>query len=439
VNRLSGLEPAAAQQHPSHHGEEANAVDCPKCGSANLDRAAICVSCEAELPTTPRRRGWLWRHPLLTTIAGAVVTSLIGGIFLLVKGSGDVTLIAVDKTQGHPFVPGPQDPNTPGPNVVPPLPDVPPRQDQRIRGGEPGTHGRTNGVSCDVEAHLTYLTNPAHASAAAAWAGVIGIRPGDIRTYVNRLTPVRLRFDTRVTNFDYKDGHADGFQAVLQAGTSVLADDQGVPRLKCNCGNPLLEPKGPADKGSVRSYARNPEDAWDRFDPGHVVTVTGGTHVDQFVLLDLDDGQAYRRGIGSNGGNDAPVNRGDPACGTLAVTTNCGGPGPQATPADTAALDKALRGLTDAVRGSDCKALFDLMSARTVAKLGLDNAESIANCQQSFQVLQSFGGITINDTKVVSLTGARAEISVTSTISGQTVTEQNHMVRESGNWKLDFT
>ncbi|GAB3908141.1 hypothetical protein GCM10029964_107430 [Kibdelosporangium lantanae] len=233
-------------------------MDCPKCGSANLDRAGTCENCQAELPTKPRRRGWLWRHPLVTAIAGAAVTAIIGGIVALVKDSGDVTLIAVDMTQQNIFVPGTNDPNTPGRNVVPPLPDVPPHQGQTIPGSDPGAHGRTNGISCDVEAHVTYLTNPAHASAAAAWAGVIGIHPGDIRTYISHLTPTRLRFDTRVTNFDYKDGHADGFQAALQAGTSVLVDDQGVPRMKCNCGNPLMEPTGPADKGSVRGYAKTP-------------------------------------------------------------------------------------------------------------------------------------------------------------------------------------
>ncbi|WP_132124240.1 DUF6777 domain-containing protein [Actinocrispum wychmicini] len=383
----------------------------------------------------------MWRHPLLTSVAGALVSALIGGVFLLVKSSGDVVLIGVDKTQGNPFVPGNHDPSVPGPGVVPPLPDVPPRDPnnrQRIPGGEPGGHGRSgDGVSCDVSAHLKYLTDPAHAAAAAAWAGVIGIQPADIPGYVNRLTPVRLRFDTRVTNYDYKDGHADGFQAALQAGTAVLVDDQGVPRMKCNCGNPLMEPNGPADKGSVAGYAKNPQDAWDRFDPGQVVTFTGGTHVDRFVLVDLDDGQAYQRGVGSNG-RDAPIGRGDPACGILAVTTNCGGPGPQATPADAEALDKAVRRLTDAVRNKDCKGLFDLMSARAITQLGLNSAESLSNCQQSFQALESFGGITINEIKVLSQTGARAEISITATISGQSVTEQDHMVRENGNWKVDI-
>ncbi|GAB3908144.1 hypothetical protein GCM10029964_107440 [Kibdelosporangium lantanae] len=195
----------------------------------------------------------------------------------------------------------------------------------------------------------------------------------------------------------------------------------------------------PSRQGQRARLRENPDDAWDRFDPNHVITFTKANHVDQFVLLDLDDGQAYRRGLGSNGTNDTPVNQGDPACETLAVTTNCGGPGPQNTPADAAALDRTLHGLTEAVRTGDCKTLFSLMSAATVTRLGLNTAQSVTNCRQSFQLLQSFGGLTINDIKVRSLTGARAEISVTSTISGQTVTEQNHLVRENGNWKLDFT
>lgn len=413
-------------------------MDCPKCGSANLDRAAQCVSCQAELPTVPRQRGWLLRHPLLTAVAAALVSALIGGFFVLIKGSGDVVLIGVDQTQRDSFVPGPSDPNTPSPDVVPPLADIPPRQGRNIKGTERGSHGRSgDGVSCNVEALIAYLVDPAHAQQASAWAGVIGIPPSEIRAYVTKLTPVRLRFDTRVVNYDYKDGQADGFEAVLQAGTSVLVDELGIPRMKCNCGNPLGEPGGSPDvSGDVQDFAKNPDDAWDRFDPNQVVTFTAGDSVNEFVLLDLDDGSAYRRSLGSNGKNDAAINRGDPACATLSQTTNCGGPGPQATPQDAAALDKAARRLTDAVRNSDCNALFDAMSAATVARFGLRRAESLANCQQVFQLLQTYGGITINDVKIVSQTGARAVISVTSTLDGQTFTEESHLVRENGNWKI---
>ncbi|MGH3907098.1 MAG: DUF6777 domain-containing protein, partial [Pseudonocardiaceae bacterium] len=42
--------------------------------------------------------------------------------------------------------------------------------------------------------------------------------------------------DTRVTNHGYRDGKATDRQAVLQAGTAVLVDEKGRPRVKCGCG-----------------------------------------------------------------------------------------------------------------------------------------------------------------------------------------------------------
>ena len=71
---------------------------------------------------------------------------------------------------------------------------------------------------------------------------MLGIDPADIATYVGTLTPMQLRADTRVTNHGFVDGHATSLQSVLQAGTAVLVDDHGRPRVKCGCGNPLLDP-----------------------------------------------------------------------------------------------------------------------------------------------------------------------------------------------------
>ncbi|GAP52775.1 serine/threonine protein kinase [Streptomyces azureus] len=51
-----------------------------------------------------------------------------------------------------------------------------------------------------------------------------------------------LRADTGVTNHGFRAGRAAVLQAVLQAGTAVLVDDRGVPRVRCACGNPLRPP-----------------------------------------------------------------------------------------------------------------------------------------------------------------------------------------------------
>lgn len=414
-------------------------MDCPKCGAANLDRATQCAGCEAELPTPTRvrRREW-FRHPMAVAIAASIAAALVaGGFALLSHSGGDVVLISVDRSQEHAFDPETNDPHTPSRNVTIALPEVP-GPPGRVDGTMPGVYGRSgDGVSCNVDKLVAYLKDPAHSAQAEAWAGVIGIKRADIPAYFAKLTPVRLRFDTRVTNHDYKDGDASAFQSVLQAGTSVLVDNRGVPRAKCNCGNPLLEPRGSTSGTSdIGDFARNPEDAWDSFDPRKVATFTPGKPVKQLVLLDLDDGIAYRRKVGSHGKNDAAVKRRDPSCRKLRRSTSCGGRGPQTTPQDVAALKEAVRRLTTAVRERDCNALIDSMSAEAVAQLGIGRQQSLATCEKAFRVLGSFGGLTIDNVKVVSQRGARAVISESGTLAGEPFVGEDHLVRENGNWKL---
>lgn len=416
-------------------------MDCPRCGAANLERATKCADCEAELPTVPRRRGWLLRHPLVTAVAGALVAGIIGGLFLLLKPSGgDVVLIPVDRSQNLPFVPGTNDPHTPNRNVAPAIIDAPGLGGQVADGTTPGAYGRSgDGASCNVDALVHYLTDPAHAAQAKTWAGIIGITPDAIPTYFAKLTPVRLRFDTRVTNYDYKNGNAAAFQAVLQAGTSVLVDNRGVPRVKCNCGNPLSEPAGSTNAAAdVNQFASNPEDAWKGFEPQKVVTFSPGHPVDQLTLLDLDDGTAYQRYTGSTETNDTPIDRGNSACATLAQSASCGGPGPQTTPEDTAALEQTLRDLSAAVRNHDCNTLVNSLSSATLTKLGLGQEQLVTGCQQAFRLLDSIGGVTVNDIKIVSQNGAHATVSETDTINGQTVTGEGRLVRENGNWKVEI-
>ncbi|MDQ4005876.1 MAG: hypothetical protein M3135_06200, partial [Actinomycetota bacterium] len=76
-----------------------------------------------------------------------------------------------------------------------------------------------------------------------SWSRGNRLSVADIRPYVFELTPVVLRTDTWVTNHGYSGGRATAIQSVLQAGTAVLVDAYGVPRVKCYCGNPLLPPR----------------------------------------------------------------------------------------------------------------------------------------------------------------------------------------------------
>jgi hypothetical protein len=80
--------------------------------------------------------------------------------------------------------------------------------------------------------------------------------------YIDSLTPVLLRSDTRVTNHGFRDGWATPYQAVLQAGTAVLVDNTGVPRARCACGNPLTPPQAVP---TTPTYQGTP---WPGFTPG---------------------------------------------------------------------------------------------------------------------------------------------------------------------------
>ncbi len=167
-----------------------------------------------------------------------------------------------------------------------------------IPGDVPALYGGSrNEHVCDRQKLITFLQqNP---DKAAAWAGVLGIDTADIATYIGTLTPLQLRADTRVTNHGFVNGHATSLQSVLQAGTAVLADDQGRPRVKCGCGNPLLDPIAtpvtPVYSG----------DDWPGFDPGNLSAVTSASvRVARFVVYDLRTGETFYRPRGTDGDED---------------------------------------------------------------------------------------------------------------------------------------
>lgn len=182
-------------------------------------------------------------------------------------------------------------------------------------GGEPGLYGGTRQEGeCDRDQMVSFLTDPANRDQAAAWAQSQGLEADEVGDYIEGLTPVRLLADTRVTNHGYDAGSATPYQAVLQAGTSVLVDDQGVPRARCYCGNPLGPPEpvtatdtGPGD---LEDMVENPDDAWEGFDPAEVLVVEPGETMDSLVVVDIETGETYERPVGTTGSDDPPA---DPA------------------------------------------------------------------------------------------------------------------------------
>lgn len=180
-----------------------------------------------------------------------------------------------------------------------------------VSGATEGLYGGTLDTgSCDPAKLVDFLErNPAKG---AAWAAVVGIQPGEIRSYVATLTPVILRTDTRVTNHGWVNGRANPIPAVLQAGTAVLVDRYGQPVAKCYCGNPLSPPK--AISKPVYTGTR-----WTGFSPTSITVINQSTTViNVFVLVDPRTGERFGRPAGTDGSDDGPV---PPTSGSTTSTT----------------------------------------------------------------------------------------------------------------------
>ncbi|TWF79792.1 hypothetical protein FHX44_115727 [Pseudonocardia hierapolitana] len=149
-----------------------------------------------------------------------------------------------------------------------------------VSGDAPGLYGGVEANSCDVAAMQAFLrTHPDHA---AAWAAALMIEPSQIDEHFASLTPVSLQTDTAVTNHGFDSGAATPIQSVLQAGTAVLVDAVGLPRVRCYCGNPLQTP----------ASRRNPRYVgvrWDGFDAQSVTQIaTASTVIQQFVIVERE-------------------------------------------------------------------------------------------------------------------------------------------------------
>ena len=102
------------------------------------------------------------------------------------------------------------------------------------------TYGGTGTNICDVEKMIEFLTY--YEDRGRAWAEIQGIDFENLAEYLRALTPVFVTQDINVRMYGFKDGAAYGYDAVIGAGTALLIDDQGIPRARCACGNPLLPP-----------------------------------------------------------------------------------------------------------------------------------------------------------------------------------------------------
>ncbi len=170
-------------------------------------------------------------------------------------------------------------------------------------GSQPGLYGGTqNQSTCDREQLISFLTE--NQDKARAWAGVQGISVGDIPDFIRSLTPMRLRFDTRVTNHGFRNGRATPYQTVLQAGTAVLVDARGIPRARCACGNPLLEPRATSSAPTFTGTR------WTGFSPTNITRITVVQNIDIFVVTNITNNVStsvtFNRPSGTDGGDDSP-------------------------------------------------------------------------------------------------------------------------------------
>ncbi|THA37510.1 DUF6777 domain-containing protein [Streptomyces sp. A1547] len=180
----------------------------------------------------------------------------------------------------------------------PPLPNPTGQGIRTVNAATPGLYGGTQRLgSCDVEQQLRTLTEDD--TKAKAFAQAASIETSKIPEFLRGLTPVVLRADTRVTSHAFRDGRAAGFQSVLQAGTAVLVDDHGMPRVRCACGNPLLAPRAPKGSPVVKG------DQWSGYQTQQVIVIEPTANpVKSLVIANIADNTWLERKTGDNGAQD---------------------------------------------------------------------------------------------------------------------------------------
>ncbi|MFD4872222.1 DUF6777 domain-containing protein [Streptomyces sp. NPDC058420] len=259
-------------------------------------------------------RPW-WRSAPRVAILTAVVVAAVVLTVVFTRSDGgstntaskgEVFLQAAAKTGPDPFTKSSATENSAPPVTASPAASEPANAVRGVDGGAPGLYGGTQNVSaCDVEQQIKALQ--AAPAKNTAFASVAGVQPAGVPAYLRSLTPVQLRMDTRVTNHGYRDGVATSYQAVLQAGTAVLVDNHGVPRVRCACGNPLTPPV------AQQTTPKRTGDTWSSYRPQNVVVVTPAPRIiNIFVIYDPHNGHWFGRHHGDTGKHDhrtpPPVN-----------------------------------------------------------------------------------------------------------------------------------
>jgi hypothetical protein len=271
------------------------------------------VSTDGPRPSRSLRRRpavWLIIVGLLALAlgVGAVGAGAVGANRLDSVDATSVVAERADSAGGDPFTPPP----TPGDAASEPAPPADagsapdaegdaPTEDVPVSGDTVGLYGGTGAEACSAASMVTFFDT--HPARAAAWARAQGIEPSDIGSFLSSLTPVVLRTDTVVTNHGFRDGRANAYQAVLEAGTAVLVDEHGVPRVRCACGNPLDVPE-------ARDQVRYTGETWSELGQRPVTVIEpAAVIVESFVVVvvEQDTTVVVDRLRGTDGDHDSPA------------------------------------------------------------------------------------------------------------------------------------
>ncbi|MET8542312.1 DUF6777 domain-containing protein [Kitasatospora sp. NPDC004799] len=231
-------------------------------------------------------------------VATVLITNNQGGRDSTVPTANEVALQAPADPGPDPFTPSveTQGVSAPAPAPVTPTAQQPggassksssPAALHSVEGGSAGLYaGTMSKPSCDTERLIGMVST---GDAGRAWASAAGIAQADIPGYLRSLTSAYLRVDTRVTNHNYKSGAVVEYQSALQAGTAVLVDAKGVPRVRCSCGNPLKPP-------TLVSNAKYTGKAWTGFHPTMLVVVVPAPQpVTEIILVNVQTGGWFAR------------------------------------------------------------------------------------------------------------------------------------------------
>lgn len=249
----------------------------------------------APAPAPKKRRG---KAVAFSIIGGIAALAVVGaalfafGIIKLPFGSDEVTLVAADDQGPDPFSSINLAPSAPklAPAVVVPVTATP------IAADAPGLYGGTGDAAvCDAKEQALFLgQNPEKALAFVtalnkdpnvALADGSKLSTANLSRYITELTSVLLVSDTQVTNHGFSGGQPTTLQSVLQAGTAVMVDQYGVPRIKCNCGNPLLPP---VVTSGTPTFVGTP---WEGFTGDVLVISPSSTVVETFTTVDPTTGE----------------------------------------------------------------------------------------------------------------------------------------------------